>query len=189
MPELMDGGGMKYCPSCRNVMEYQGEGKYECLLCCIHVVILNKDPDFYYEIPFTEEEREAYYTARRAGIRNRVFFERERERETKKKEAVQREQNILNRISNGNQEQEEQNREPFDVYMASRTLSGQVNVPLKEDTKQQLSEQQSIQQPNETSIPIRKCKICGKPIPSGVYCKECTFEQIKKMQRKDNLGR
>jgi len=170
MAEQKGENGMKYCPSCRNVLEYLGEGKYECLLCCTHVVVLDKDPDIFYEVSFTEEEREAYYLARKERIRNRVFFERERERETKKKEAVKKEQDMINRLGEGHEEPN--NRETFDAFLSSRTMG---NMPL---TKEEEPEQ--VRMPKQEQG--KKCTICGKPIPSGIYCKECTFEQIKKMQ-------
>ncbi|WP_167959005.1 hypothetical protein [Anaerosporobacter faecicola] len=168
MGEQFDEGGMKYCPSCRNILEYHGSGRYECLLCCTHVVVLDKDPDIYYEIPFTQEEREAYYLARKEGIRNRVFFEREREREVKKKEAVQNERFGVQPIENKNE-----------VFRSFMTMTQDTDEPVKTEQEEKQEEK------HEEVSPYRKCTICGKAIKSGSYCKECTFEQIKKMQRKD----
>ena len=156
---------MKYCPSCRNIMEYHGNGRYTCLLCCNHVVVLDKEPDTCYEVPFTIEEREAYYLARKEGIRNRTFFEREREREEKKKEAVRSEQLALNQTP----------------VKKNETLQSIMGLAIGRNEQENTHEEQGeYVQTEDTANTIkeafetnqRKCIVCGKLIHSGSYCKE-----------------
>lgn len=122
MTEQFVNGNNKYCPSCRNILKYHGKGRYECPLCCTHLVVLDKNPLVCYEIPFTE-----------------------REKEVKSKES--------NSNLGSSQEQDEE-------------VESHINQELSQD---------------------KNCVICGCAIKSGIYCKRCTFEQIKMMQRKDFL--
>lgn len=170
MLNQFEGAAMKYCPSCRNIMEYHGNGRYVCLLCCNHVVVLDKEPNTYYEVPFTNEEREAYYLARKEGIRNRTFFEREREREEKKKEAIRNEQLALNHT-------------PVKKNPALQSILG---LTVGHDEQENTNEEQGqSKQVENTANQQKKCIVCGKLIRSGSYCKECTFQQIRKLQRRD----
>ncbi|HEX3078027.1 MAG TPA: hypothetical protein VHQ24_14295 [Lachnospiraceae bacterium] len=43
-------GDIKYCPNCRNVMDYEGRGNYRCLVCYAQVIMLNEDTTMFYEI-------------------------------------------------------------------------------------------------------------------------------------------
>lgn len=162
MAEQIGDIGIKYCPNCRNLMEYHGDGRYGCLLCCTHVVVLNKNPNLCYEVPFTNEEKEAYYLARIEGIRNQVFFEREREREVKKKEK-----------SN-----------PM-LTMKTGTNTNFHNMEDKIEDKIEDKTEETSKHIEQKLSPTKECTICGRSISSGTYCKECTFLQIKRMQRKD----
>lgn len=174
MAEQFKDIGMKYCPSCRNILAYNGNGRYECLLCCTHVVVLDKDPDIFYEVPFTNEEREAYYLARKEGIRNRVFFEREREREAMKREAVRNEQSGLKHCDN-------KQRKMNPLFNMQEVKN--INIESVEEKKEEITSDLI-----QDLLPNKKCIVCGRGIQSGSYCKECTFVQIKKMQRKDLMG-
>lgn len=158
MAEQIGDIGIKYCPNCRNLMEYHGDGRYGCLLCCTHVVVLNKDPNLCYEVPFTNEEKEAYYLARIEGIRNQIFFEKEREREVKKKEKS-------------------------NPLLTTKTDTN-TNFHNMEDKIEDKTEETSKYIEQKLSL-TKKCILCGRSISSGTYCKECTFLQIKRMQRKD----
>lgn len=122
MAEQFIDGKKKYCPSCRNVLEYHGKGQYECPLCYTHVVILDKNPLVCYEFPFTEQEREVKRTETNSYLCN-------------SKEKEEEESHINQELSND-----------------------------------------------------KKCIICGIAIKSGTYCRRCTFEQIRILQRKDLLS-
>ncbi|HEX3022087.1 MAG TPA: hypothetical protein VHP81_06830 [Lachnospiraceae bacterium] len=43
-------GNLKYCPNCRNVMDYEGRGNYRCLVCYAQLIMLNEDTTMFYEI-------------------------------------------------------------------------------------------------------------------------------------------